>query len=291
MLLMGAAFLYAGIRTFTDTAVGAIFFFAFGLLIFSNGAYMAFTSLAVSKATVSTDDPAFSHNHSACRGEVFRFTFNQKLHIPMNVLSIGVYFVYRERALWRTTRSNEGNVPTAFDRLIGSFTLPGRRYGAGEMIILDHSFESPIGEMGLRAPAPQDPALHSPTFSQEWVVRVRLERSGLGSDIWQDYPVDMSEAGLDAPAPPNDSGDVFDVMYLPSQRQRWMAILRVMAKVAPYFQGIDQQAVPVPIVERVSRAQAEMIAKPLQDAGAIINVVPTEATWWFKSGGQGRFEG
>ncbi|HEX5323592.1 MAG TPA: hypothetical protein VFW40_07385 [Capsulimonadaceae bacterium] len=290
LLLMGAAFFYGGFASFGVNPVGAIFFFLFALLALSNGAYMAFTTLAVSKPVVGTGDSVISRHLSSRRGEVFYFTFSQKLRVPMTVLSVGIYFVYRERALWRSSRGNEGDVPTAFDRLIGSITLPGRRYRAGEMISLAHSFEVPVGEMGLRAPVPQDPMLHDPTFSQEWVVRVRLERKGLGSDIWQDYPIIMSGDGLDLAAPPSSAGDLFDVMYLPSQRQRWMAIMRVMAKVAPYFQNIDQQSVPAPIFERVDGERAEAIAKPLQDASAIINIIPTEATWWFKSGGQGRFE-
>jgi hypothetical protein len=136
--------------------------------------------------------------------------------------------------------------------------------------------------MGVRNPYMH---IRGATVQREWVVRARVCFNKRW-ETWEDQGI-LSASPEDEQAQPTESiaqQVLTDVLLLPSPLERTGAIRDALAEVAPHLResGVPyaQHTVPNLIRERVSEEEAEAIAERLRVAGAAVNIIPTESTWW-----------
>jgi hypothetical protein len=211
-------------------------------------------------------------------GSEFRFRYARAARRPMTIRSIDAFFVYREKVSWGD--GDSGRSHYLFDRLIERQTFPGRALGKGEKMALDCAFRAPSGEMGVR-----NPYMHHKGVELEcqWVVRVRMQFDK-SSEIWEDYQIEIApraETAVEVAGKAQEG--LFDVLLLPSPVENTTSIREALKEIVPQLDqsGIPyaQHHVPNVIRERVGEQEAEALAKQLREAGGIVNIIATEATW------------
>ncbi len=113
----------------------------------------------------------------------FSFRFAQPFRWRTEVVSVGVFLVFRERV----TRERAGETDSIDeDRVIQEYAHPGRVYAPGDVLTVEHTFRIPAEEREVWNKAGRH---ETAAVETRWVVKVRLDLAYPADIVWREYPV------------------------------------------------------------------------------------------------------
>ncbi|RYG69487.1 hypothetical protein EON80_09710 [bacterium] len=207
---------------------------------------------------------------SVRRGAQFHFTFQQKFQVRTELISVGIFLVFRE-TLKRSPPWDFRRRQPVFDRLIGSFQGNSRTYEAGDALTENCSFEIPDRAMGVRNP-----------FNKHgikdlgWVLKIRLDLASENT-VWREYRLELDGGHVnnEADHPPYQR---FDVYLVGEGSVDYWGLNQVVNKALSHhvmpggFLVFKSQEIL--LLERRTLVEAELLKDQLTALGAVVDIRP-----------------